>query len=174
MQDCTFHWWLGKNCYSLAGKFWFIHCIHQTFHLQISIYSSLYKILLMEKTSIPWKTVKNHLEQFFVQKDKKFWEDGITKLPEKWQNIVEQNWICRSIKFLVKMKNMSFLFTWRSVLDSLTDSSWFPTLWISLFFFLNFLLWKEIQNHRLVLSSPPSAYFLTTFCVVYTRNRNSF
>ena len=34
---------------------------------------------------------KRHLEQFFAQKDKKFWEDGIMKLPGKWQKIVEQN-----------------------------------------------------------------------------------
>ena len=35
----------------------------------------------MEKMSIPWKTIKKkHLEQFFVQNDKKFWEDGIMKL----------------------------------------------------------------------------------------------
>ena len=34
---------------------------------------------------------KRHLEQFFAQKDKKFWEDGIMKLPEKWQKVVEQN-----------------------------------------------------------------------------------
>ena len=27
-----------KNCYSLAAKFWFLHRIHQTLHLQISIY----------------------------------------------------------------------------------------------------------------------------------------
>ena len=33
---------------------------------------------------------KRHLEQFFAQKDKKFWEDVITKLPEKWQKVVEQ------------------------------------------------------------------------------------
>ena len=33
---------------------------------------------------------KRHLEEFFVQKDKKFWEDGIMKLPEKWQKVVEQ------------------------------------------------------------------------------------
>ena len=33
---------------------------------------------------------KRHLEQFFAQKDKKFWEDGIMKLPEKWQKVVEQ------------------------------------------------------------------------------------
>ena len=34
---------------------------------------------------------KRHLDQFFTQKDKKFWEDGIMKLPEKWQKVVEQN-----------------------------------------------------------------------------------
>ena len=28
---------------------------------------------------------KRHPEQFFAQKDKKFWEDGIMKLREKWQ-----------------------------------------------------------------------------------------
>ena len=33
---------------------------------------------------------KRHLEQFFAQNDKKFWEDGIMKLPEKWQKVVEQ------------------------------------------------------------------------------------
>ena len=34
---------------------------------------------------------KRHLEQYFAQKYKKFWEDGIMKLPEKWQKVVEQN-----------------------------------------------------------------------------------
>ena len=29
---------------------------------------------------------KRHLEQFFAQKDTKFWENGIMKLPGKWQN----------------------------------------------------------------------------------------
>ena len=33
---------------------------------------------------------KRHLERFLAQKDKKFWEDGIMKLPEKWQKVVEQ------------------------------------------------------------------------------------
>ena len=40
----------------------------------------------MEKISDPWKFVKGlerFLEQFFAQKDKKFWEDRIMKLPEK-------------------------------------------------------------------------------------------
>ena len=34
---------------------------------------------------------KRHPEQFFAQKDKKFCEDGIMKLPGKWQKVVEQN-----------------------------------------------------------------------------------
>ena len=34
---------------------------------------------------------KTGLEQFFAQKDKKFWADGITKLHEMWQKVVEQN-----------------------------------------------------------------------------------
>ena len=38
----------------------------------MSIYFSLSKILLMEKISIPWKTVKGTLKQLFVQKDKSF------------------------------------------------------------------------------------------------------
>ena len=42
----------------------------------------------MEKFSIPWDC-KRHLKQLFAQKDK-FWEDGIMKLPEKWQKVVEQ------------------------------------------------------------------------------------
>ena len=29
-------------------------------------------------------------KQFFARKDKKFWEDGIMKLPEKWQKVEEQ------------------------------------------------------------------------------------
>ena len=57
IQQSTYNlnvsWWPGKNCYILAGKFWFICCIHQTWHLWVSIYFSLYKIFLMEKLSIP-------------------------------------------------------------------------------------------------------------------------
>ena len=34
---------------------------------------------------------KKHLEEFFVQKDKKFRENEIIKLPEKWQKVVEEN-----------------------------------------------------------------------------------
>ena len=37
---------------------------------------------------------KRHLEQFFAQKDKKFWEGGSMKLPEQWQNVMEQNSEC--------------------------------------------------------------------------------
>ena len=33
---------------------------------------------------------KKHLEQLLAREGKKFWEDGIMKLPEKWQKVVEQ------------------------------------------------------------------------------------
>ena len=61
----------------------------QTVHLQISIYFSLYKILLMEKYSNSLEDCKKYLKLFFAQKDKKFWEDAIMKLLEKWQKVVE-------------------------------------------------------------------------------------
>ncbi|CAK9801115.1 Mariner Mos1 transposase [Anthophora plagiata] len=32
-----------------------------------------------------------NLVQFFVNKDRKFYERGITKLPERWQKVIEQN-----------------------------------------------------------------------------------
>ena len=44
----------------------------------------------MEKKFNSLEDCKRHLEQFFAQKDKKFWEDGIMELPEKWQKVVEQ------------------------------------------------------------------------------------
>lgn len=34
---------------------------------------------------------KSDLEQFFIEKDKRFWEDAIMKLPKRWKKIVEQN-----------------------------------------------------------------------------------
>ena len=56
------------------------------FHLFWSLQNSL-----NGKNSNSLEDCKRHLEQFFAQKDKKLWEDGIMKLPEKWQKVVEQN-----------------------------------------------------------------------------------
>ena len=60
--------------------------------LNFHLFRSL-KILLMEKISIPWKTVKGiwKIKGFWLKKIKKFWEHRIMKLPEKWQKVVEQN-----------------------------------------------------------------------------------
>ena len=52
-----------EKCYSLAETFWFIHGIHQMLHLQVSIYFSLYKILLMEKISVPFSQKIKSLEK---------------------------------------------------------------------------------------------------------------
>ncbi|XP_014486223.1 PREDICTED: histone-lysine N-methyltransferase SETMAR-like, partial [Dinoponera quadriceps] len=37
------------------------------------------------------ETVKSHLDQFFADKNQKFYELGIMKLPEIWQKVIEQN-----------------------------------------------------------------------------------
>ena len=44
----------------------------------------------MEKISIPQKTVKGIWNKQFLAQEDKFWEDGIMKLPEKWQKVMEQ------------------------------------------------------------------------------------
>ena len=72
MQDCMFIWWPGKSCYSLDGKFWFIHWNPQTLHLQVATYFGVYKILLMEEISIPWKTVKGTWNSSLLKKMKSF------------------------------------------------------------------------------------------------------
>ena len=41
------------------------------------------------KTFNDGETVKSHLIQFFTNKDQKFDERGIMKLPEKWQKVIE-------------------------------------------------------------------------------------
>ena len=46
----------------------------------------------MKKCQFPGRLQKAP-EQLFAQKDK-FWEDGIMRLPEKWQKVVEQNDEC--------------------------------------------------------------------------------
>ena len=37
------------------------------------------------------EAMKSHLVQFFADKDQKFYEREIMKLPEKWQKVIEQN-----------------------------------------------------------------------------------
>ena len=59
------------------------------FHLFRSLQNSL-----NGKNFYSLEDCKRHLEQFFAQKDKKFWEDAIMKLPEKWQKVVEQKGEC--------------------------------------------------------------------------------
>ena len=45
----------------------------------------------MEKISILWKTVEGTWNNSLLKKIKKFWGNGIMKLPEKWQKVKEQN-----------------------------------------------------------------------------------
>ena len=102
---------MAKTCYSLAGKFCFICHIHQTLHLWISVYFSLYRIILMEKVSIPGR-LQNVPGTLLCSKRQKVlgrWNYEVAwKMPEgsrtKW-------WKCCPINLLAKMKSVSFIFT---------------------------------------------------------------
>ena len=111
MQELMFIWWPGKNCCSLSGKFWFIYHIHQTLCLWIFIYFGLKKILLMEKISILWKTVKGTWNSSLVKKIKSFWKMKLWSYLKNGKSSGTKQWIHYSVKLLVKMKTMSFSFT---------------------------------------------------------------
>ena len=57
----------------------------------MSVYFGLYRILLVGKISVPSKAVKDAWNSSFLKKIKSFWKDGVMKLPEKSQKVVEQN-----------------------------------------------------------------------------------
>ena len=89
-----------------------IHPLYSTdIALWISFISVFTKFSQWEKKFHSLEDCKRHLEQFFAQNDKKFWEDGIMKLPGKCQKTVGQKSLHCSIKFSVKMKSVSLIFT---------------------------------------------------------------
>jgi len=57
------------------------------YHLFRSLQNSLNGVKLASKEIF----YENHLKQFFDQKPQKFYRDGIMVLPQKWQNIIENN-----------------------------------------------------------------------------------
>jgi len=46
---------------------------------------------ISSKTFTSNEEVKNDLDQFFASKELKFYERGIMLLPERWQNVLDQN-----------------------------------------------------------------------------------
>jgi len=56
------------------------------YHLFRSLQNSLNGVKLASK-----EACENRLKQFFDQKPQKFYCDGIMVLPQKWQNIIENN-----------------------------------------------------------------------------------
>ena len=104
-----FLWWPGKKLLSLAGKFWFIHCIHQTLDCQMSIYLCLYKIFLMENISISWKTLKG-IWIVLCLKRKSFSKMESWSCLKNGQRRGTKWWMHCSIKFSVKMEKNCLLF----------------------------------------------------------------
>ena len=102
-QEKTYNLWSGERktaCFfddqaktvnSLAGKFWLIHLIYQTSWLPMShLFLSLQNSLNGKNEKIPWKTVKGTWNSSLLKKIR-FGGNGIMKLLEKWQKVVEQN-----------------------------------------------------------------------------------
>jgi len=56
------------------------------FHLFRSLQNSL-----NSKTFASKDLIKQYLDKFLAEKDGKFYERGIMKLPGRWQKIIEQN-----------------------------------------------------------------------------------
>ena len=104
MQDSAFLWWPGKNCHSLPGKFWFIRCVHQTLHLGMSVCFGLYKILLMEKLSIPWKTVEGTWNSSLLKLIKRSGKMELWSSPKNGRRWWAKRWASCSVKSLVKTK----------------------------------------------------------------------
>ena len=103
-------WWPGKSCYSLAGKFWLICCIHQIVHHCIFIYFGLYKILLMEKIAVPWKNIKGTWNSSLLKKIKSLGKPELWHCLKMAEGSGTKQWLCCSIKLLVKMKNVFYFY----------------------------------------------------------------
>ncbi|KAG5318567.1 SETMR methyltransferase, partial [Acromyrmex heyeri] len=56
------------------------------YHLFRSLQNSLDGKILADK-----RAAENHLKKFFADKPQKFYTDGIMKLPEKWQKVIDNN-----------------------------------------------------------------------------------
>jgi histone-lysine N-methyltransferase SETMAR len=60
------------------------------YHLFRSLQNSL-----NGKNFISPEACKNHLEQFFARKTRKFYMDETIKLPERWLKVIEKKWFIR-------------------------------------------------------------------------------
>jgi len=84
-------WSLGKNCCNMVGMCYHIHRIVQDlassdFHLFRFLQNSL-----NSKTFASEDFIKQHLDKFLAEKDGKFYERDIMKLPGRLQKVIEQN-----------------------------------------------------------------------------------
>ncbi|KAG5316799.1 SETMR methyltransferase, partial [Acromyrmex insinuator] len=50
-----------------------------------------YHLFRSLQNSFDGKAAENHLKKFFADKPQKFYTDGIMKLPEKWQKVIDNN-----------------------------------------------------------------------------------
>ena len=63
---------IRQKLLQLGWEVLIIHHVHQILHFGVSIYFGFYKILLMEKVSNPWKTVKRTCNSSLLKEIKSF------------------------------------------------------------------------------------------------------
>ena len=132
-----FLWWPGKTVIAWLGSSdsSAIFIRHYTFGCPfISVFTKFYQ----------WKKIQLPGKELFAQKDKKFWENEIAwKIAE---GSGAKQWIFCSVKFFMKMKNVSFIFIW-------TPKNFLANL---------------IQGFRYIYFSPHPQCFLPTIRVTDT------
>ena len=65
------------------------------------------------KISIPWKSVKDIWDNSLLKKIKSFGKLELWSCPKMAEGSRTKQWVFCSMKVLVKMKNESFIFTWK-------------------------------------------------------------
>ena len=113
-QEGVFLWWLGKNGYSLGSSdsptIFPRHCSFRFPFFFFFSFCHLYEILLMEKMSIPWNTIKGSWNGILFKKIKHL---GKMELWIAWKMAEGSGikwWIRSLVMFLVKMKNMFYFY----------------------------------------------------------------
>ena len=121
------------------------------YHLYQSLKNSLNGVKLVSK-----EVCENHLIQFFAQKSRKFYSDGIMILLEKWQKLIDQNGTCSLIsvgnlyewiRFEKHEKKTGITFSPTQYVNNRQISRWpINEIVHSTFIFLSFI---ELNNRRL-------------------------
>ena len=114
--------------------------IPSDFHFFQSLQNSL-----NGKTFNSLEECKRYLQQFFAQKNKKFLEDGIMKLPEKWQKVMNKTVNALLTKVLGENEKICLLFLLKNQRNFFTNPDTYTCVCICIIIYNNSYT-RIIQN----------------------------